>query len=286
MLLGNADRLKAMADEWTGAVTGQPDGFEERRAELDRQIRVQRQALATALGVAAKQVAARALCLAESEKAVERLIAPLHAELDAMLETQREMTARQAESERAQERSAQLLELASMARRTLNHLPLERQKEFMTAIEVKVTFLAPPRRARNGQPCALAGWFTERQLPIPLLTDEGWAKIEPMITHKARGVSPRQVMTGILYKVRTGTPWSDLPALFGRTATLRTYSARWRESGFWENAMLALADAESTPLSASSELNTRIECSIDPQKLQKLLDNGQSPSLEKSALRD
>ncbi|MFE2846768.1 recombinase family protein [Streptomyces scopuliridis] len=281
MLLGDADRLQAMAGCRTGTAAGQRDGSEERRAALDRQIRTQRRAVAIALSVAAKEVAARGLSLAESEKAVERLIAPVQAELEMMLDSKRAMTARQAESTTTQEKSAQLVELAAMAHRTLNHLPLERQKEFMAALEVRVTFLAPPRRGRNGQPCALAAWFIQRELPVPLLTDEGWAKIEPVINHRPRGISPRMVMTGILYKARTGIPWRNLPALFGQTSTLRTYSGRWRESGIWANAMQALSAAESTPLPAASELNTRIECFIEPRSL---LRNGQSVRLGETTL--
>nr|WP_237540080.1 recombinase family protein [Streptomyces sp. SID4917] len=265
--LSDADRLKAAVCDQTGVRAGQREGLEQRRKELDRQIRPQRRAVAIAIGVAAKDVAARDLSLAESEKAVERAIAPLQAELDVLLASRRRMTVQLAEAETARVRSAQLVELAAMARRTLHHLPLEEQKEFLAAIDAKVTLLEPSRRGRKGQPCALAAWFAERQLPVPLLNDEGWATVEPMITHKPRSVSPRLVMTGILYKVRTGTLWSDLPALFGEPATLRTYSARWRQSGFWANAIQALATVESTALPALSELPMRIECTIEPQRL-------------------
>ncbi|ORT55063.1 recombinase family protein [Streptomyces sp. CB03238] len=273
--LSDAERLKAAAGDRTGMRAGQREGLEERRTELDRQVRNQRRAVAIAIGVAAKDVAARDLSLAESEKAVERAIAPLQAELDVLLASRSKMTAQLAEAGTAQVRSAQLIELAAMARRTLHHLPLEEQKKFLAAVDAKVTLLKPPRRGRKGQPCALAAWFVERQLPVPLLTDEGWARIEPMITHKPRSVSPRLVMAGILYKVRTGTPRSDLPALFGEPATLRTYSARWRQSGFWANAIQDLAAVESTALPALSELTMRIECIFEPQHL---LNNRQSVS--------
>ncbi|MER6720195.1 transposase [Streptomyces halstedii] len=214
MLLGDADRLRTTAGCQSEAAAGQCDGSGERRVELDRQIRIHRQAVAIALGVAAKEVAARDLCLKESEKVVERQIAPLQAELDVLLDSRRELKAL-AESDLARERSAQLVELAATVHRMWNHLPLERQKELMAELEVEVTFLGSPRRGRNGQPCALAPWFTERHLLVPLLTDEGWTIIEPVITHRPRGVSPRLVMTGILYKARTGTSWSALPDLFG-----------------------------------------------------------------------
>ncbi|MFJ8495416.1 recombinase family protein [Streptomyces sp. NPDC094038] len=279
--LSDADRLRHVTgDRTTVWGSGQVD-FEGRRADLDRKIGIQTQALAVALGVAAKQVVARGLCLAEAEKAVERLIAPVQDELDVLLEAKEALTALEAESAAVQGRAALLVEVAAMAQRTLGHLPLEGQKEFMAAIDAKVTLVEPPQRGRSGQPCAMAAWFSERRLGVPLLTDEGWAKVEPMITHRPRGVCPRLVMTGILYKLRTGVPWSSLPALFGRPATLQTYAVRWRASGFWKNAMRVLATAESTPLPAAFEPATRIECSIVPEDL---LATQQNTSPRKPAL--
>ncbi|MFD5141626.1 transposase, partial [Streptomyces sp. NPDC058378] len=253
------------------------DGSAERRGELDRQIKIHRQALAIALGVAAREVAARDLGPEESEKAVERQIAPLQTELGVLLDARREVRIRLAVSDAAREQSAQLVELAAMTRRMWSDLPLGRQKWLMAALEVEVTFLEPPQQGRKGQRCALAAWFTDRRLKVPLLIDESWAMIEPTITHRPRGGSPRLVMTGILYKARTGTSWSALPDLFGCPSTLQTYAARWRESGFWEDAMRSLAGAEGTPLPASTELKTRIGCSVEPRKL---LNSAQRGSLD------
>ncbi|WP_405800997.1 transposase [Streptomyces halstedii] len=56
------------------------------------------------------------------------------------------------------------------------------------------------------------------------------------------------VLAGILYKVRTDTPWKYIPSVFGSPATLQTYWTRWRKSGFWERAIGALAQEGSTPL--------------------------------------
>ncbi|MBT2529525.1 hypothetical protein J7E91_30060, partial [Streptomyces sp. ISL-99] len=155
-LLGDADRLKAMAGCQSESPAARRDGSGERRGELDRQIRINRQALAIALGVAAKEVAARDLGLEESEKAVERQIAPLQTELGVLLDARRELRTRLAASDAAREQSAQLVELAATTRRMWNDLPLERQKELMATLEVEVTFLEPPQQGRKGQRCALA----------------------------------------------------------------------------------------------------------------------------------
>lgn len=55
MLLGDADRLRGMAGCQSEPPVAQRDGSGERRGELDRQIRIHRQALAIALGAAAKE---------------------------------------------------------------------------------------------------------------------------------------------------------------------------------------------------------------------------------------
>jgi transposase len=51
------------------------------------------------------------------------------------------------------------------------------------------------------------------------LTDKQWARLEPVISQSAckkdsRGrqpCDPREVLNGILWVLRTGAPWKDLP---------------------------------------------------------------------------
>ncbi|WP_411130168.1 zinc ribbon domain-containing protein, partial [Streptomyces sp. x-19] len=155
--LSDADRLRAAAGDWIGAMEGQCVRSEERRGELDRRIKAQARAVAIALSVAVREVASLDLCLAEAETLLERLIAPAQAELNAMIESKKEVTARQAVGDAAQERSAQLVELAVMARRTLHDLPLERQKQLLAMIDIKVTFLEPPSSALLGGVVGLPG---------------------------------------------------------------------------------------------------------------------------------
>ncbi|MFI6893504.1 recombinase family protein [Streptomyces sp. NPDC050256] len=267
MLLGDAETLAAVAGSWVGAAADLCDGARVRLAELDREIGLQRRAVDVALGAGARDLVVRDLSPEASRAAAERLIASLRAELAVLRDARRVLKASMARRGVVQDRSALLVDVATMARRELGRFPLERQAEFTAALEVMVALLVPHQRRYRGQSCGLSEWFADRNLSVPLLTDEGWAAIEPMMTHRPRMVSPRAVMTGILYKARTSTSWTELPPLFGCAATLRTYSARWRESGFWENAMQALANAESTPLPGRPTLSMRIECSVRPQQL-------------------
>jgi len=64
-----------------------------------------------------------------------------------------------------------------------------------------------------------------------LLTDDAWSLIEdvfpePAATGRPR-CDPRQVLDGILWILRTGSPWRDLPEEFG------TWKTAWRMFDTW-----------------------------------------------------
>jgi transposase len=51
------------------------------------------------------------------------------------------------------------------------------------------------------------------------LTEKAWARIEPLLPSIESGGrrwrDHRQVINGILWKLRTGAPWRDLPERYG-----------------------------------------------------------------------
>ena len=51
------------------------------------------------------------------------------------------------------------------------------------------------------------------------LTDEAWAQIAPLLPENGRRGGRwrdhREVVNGILWKLRTGAPWRDLPERYG-----------------------------------------------------------------------
>jgi len=77
------------------------------------------------------------------------------------------------------------------------------------------------------------------------LTDRAWAQIEPLLpVSQGRGgrwVDHRRVINGILWKLRTGAPWRDLPERYGSWQTCYDRFVRWRRDGTWERL---LADAQ------------------------------------------
>lgn len=70
------------------------------------------------------------------------------------------------------------------------------------------------------------------------LTDEQWALIQPWLPPpKKRGrprADDRQVLNGILYVLRTGIPWNDLPERYGDDSTCHRRLAAWEADGTWE----------------------------------------------------
>ncbi|BDM74762.1 hypothetical protein HEK616_82490 (plasmid) [Streptomyces nigrescens] len=60
-----------------------------------------------------------------------------------------------------------------------------------------------------------------------------------------RWKSHRRVINGILFRQRTGVPWRDLPARFGKWKTVHDRHRRWSADGTWEKILRAVqADAD------------------------------------------
>jgi transposase len=73
------------------------------------------------------------------------------------------------------------------------------------------------------------------------LTDRAWATIEPLLPRNGgRGGQwrdHRTVINGILWKLRTGAPWRDLPERYGPWQTCVDRLSRWRREGLWDRLL-------------------------------------------------
>ena len=80
------------------------------------------------------------------------------------------------------------------------------------------------------------------------LTDTAWAQLAPLLPgNRQRGGrwrDHRTVINGILWKLRTGAPWRDLPERYGPWQTCYDRFVRWREDGTWDR-LLAHAQTKS-----------------------------------------
>ena len=74
------------------------------------------------------------------------------------------------------------------------------------------------------------------------LTDRAWEQIEPLLPLEGgkRGGQwrdHRTVINGILWKLRTGSPWRDLPERYGPWQTCFDRFNRWRRDGTWDRLL-------------------------------------------------
>jgi transposase len=105
------------------------------------------------------------------------------------------------------------------------------------------------------------------------LTDQEWALLEPLLpdlTHrKARPWKDhRQVVNGVLWRTRTGSPWRDLPESYGRWKTVYNRHRRWSADGTW-------AQVAKEQLGHANEVTTEtfyIAQSVDAPKVSGLIE--------------
>jgi len=91
------------------------------------------------------------------------------------------------------------------------------------------------------------------------MTDEHWARLEPLLPHSGRGGQwrdHRQVLNGILWVLHTGAPWRDLPERYGPWQTVFDRFNRWRQDGMWNR----LCDALLAALAAQKRLEWEVAC--------------------------
>ncbi len=79
------------------------------------------------------------------------------------------------------------------------------------------------------------------------LTDDQWARLEPLLppqrpTTGRPAKDHRTVLNGIVWVLRTGAPWRDLPERYGPWQTVYSRFRRWREAGVWDRILRALQD--------------------------------------------
>ena len=90
------------------------------------------------------------------------------------------------------------------------------------------------------------------------LTDFEWSIIEPLLPNKPRGVpraDDRKVLNGIYWRLRTGSPWADIPERYGPPTTCYNRFVRWRKLGVWDrifDAVSATYDGDLQMVDSSS----------------------------------
>lgn len=84
------------------------------------------------------------------------------------------------------------------------------------------------------------------------LSNEQWERLRLLLPpQKPKTGRPahdhRVILNGILWILRTGAPWRDLPERYGPWRTVATRFYRWRRAGVWDrllSQLQAIADEE------------------------------------------
>ena len=75
------------------------------------------------------------------------------------------------------------------------------------------------------------------------LSDAQWRQIEPLLPTQ-RGPSAkrgnREFLNAVMWRIKTGAPWRDIPERYGPWKTIYNRFARWAGRGVWEHIFKAL----------------------------------------------
>lgn len=80
------------------------------------------------------------------------------------------------------------------------------------------------------------------------LRDDQWERMAPNLPGKAgdpgrSGGDNRLFVETVLWLARTGSPWRDLPSVFGNSNSVFVRFSRWSKSGVWDRLFAAMRDA-------------------------------------------
>ncbi len=93
------------------------------------------------------------------------------------------------------------------------------------------------------------------------LSDFEWSIIEPLLPNKPRGVprvDDRRVLNGIYWRMRTGSPWADIPERYGPPTTCYNRFVRWARLGVWDRIFAAVSQAYDGDLQAIDASSIRV----------------------------
>jgi hypothetical protein len=107
------------------------------------------------------------------------------------------------------------------------------------------------RRARQAPPVP-AQVPTPLRLPgLPALSDAQWEQLRPLLPPQKPqtgrpAVDHRLIVEGMLWVVRTGSSWRELPERFGPWSTVSSRYQRWCKEGLWQRILQVLLPHEAT----------------------------------------
>ena len=108
--------------------------------------------------------------------------------------------------------------------------------------------------------------------PYPTdLTDSQWEEIEPLYSGmRNRKWSKRELTNAVLYIVKTGCQWRQLPHDFPPYQTVYSFFSRGAKSGLWEKILAHLVEKTRKDAGKSAEPHYAL---IDSQSVKTVADN-------------
>ena len=81
------------------------------------------------------------------------------------------------------------------------------------------------------------------------LNERQWERLQPLLPPIKPKVGKtnldhRPILNGMLWHVRTGAPWRDLPERYGSWGTVYSRFRRWTREGIWAKILAALQAEE------------------------------------------
>ena len=109
------------------------------------------------------------------------------------------------------------------------------------------------------------------------LSDAAWQCIAPLLPPEndprkrgGRYKDHRTVINGILWILRTGAPWRDLPERYGPYQTCYDRLARWQKNGLWQQILEALQGEADSGRLPGQEVQWE-GCALDSTSIRRLL---------------
>jgi len=76
------------------------------------------------------------------------------------------------------------------------------------------------------------------------LTDEQWSRLQKFLPKERTGprsiLGDRQFIDAVMYRIKTGVPWRDLPERFGPWKSIYNRFNNWAKRGVWTKVFKAL----------------------------------------------
>ena len=93
------------------------------------------------------------------------------------------------------------------------------------------------------------------------LSEQEWHLLKVLLPPKRgrRGRPPldrRATINGVLWRLRTGAPWRDVPERYGKWNSIARWFRRWSAAGIWEAVATSLAEAMADNRSHSIDSTT------------------------------